>query len=135
MRRILAIETDTQGRSEELDALAADLLDKAIPQLLRPLETRGRSIRPALIHGDLQIRNVKTDKATGRPTVFDAGSFSQGARISHTFGQYTGDAFLGARPNSCQAVAVRFADGSAWQMLPLHHRLCTQACQYQRSWR
>lgn len=75
MRRILACETDAQGRSEELDSSVASLLGKVIPRLLRPLETHGKEIRPTLIHGDLQIRNVKTDKKTNRPTVFDAGSF------------------------------------------------------------
>lgn len=73
--RILAVEADVQGRSEVLDAAAAGLLGKVIPRLLRPLETGGRRIRPALVHGDLQIRNVKTNRATGQPIVFDAGSF------------------------------------------------------------
>lgn len=75
MRRILAYEIDAQGRLEELNLLASDLLEKVIPRLLRPLETRGRSIRPVLIHGDLQIRNVKTEKDTLQPMFFDAGSF------------------------------------------------------------
>ncbi len=35
--------------------------------------------------------------------VVDAGTFSPGVTIDHTFGQFTGLAFLGQRPNSCPA--------------------------------
>jgi protein-ribulosamine 3-kinase len=55
MRRIRAYDTDTQGPSEELDFLAADLLEKVIPRLLCPMEIHGRSIWPALVHGDPEI--------------------------------------------------------------------------------
>ncbi|KAM7190383.1 Fructosamine kinase domain containing protein [Rhypophila sp. PSN 637] len=75
MRRILAYETDAQGRSEEFDSLAAGLLDRVIPRLLRPLETKGRIVRPVLVHGDFQIRNVKRDTETRQLILFDAGSF------------------------------------------------------------
>jgi len=75
MHRIFSYETAAQGRSEELDSLTVDLLGKVIPRLLRPLETCGERIRPSLLHGDLQIRNVKTDKDDLKPIFFDAGSF------------------------------------------------------------
>lgn len=75
IRRILAYEIDSQGPSDEIDRLSTNLLDKVIPRLLRPLEIRERCLRPMLIHGDLQIRNVKTDKESSRLTIFDAGSF------------------------------------------------------------
>jgi hypothetical protein len=51
--------------------------------------------------------------------VVDAGTFSSGATIDHTFGQFTGLAFLGTRPNSCRVAAVRFTNGTAWRALPL----------------
>jgi hypothetical protein len=51
--------------------------------------------------------------------VVDAGTFSPGVTIDHTFGQFTGLAFLGDRPNSCRVAAVRFADGSAWRAVPM----------------
>jgi hypothetical protein len=47
--------------------------------------------------------------------IIDAGTFSQGATIDHTFGNYTGDAWLGPHPNSCSVAGVRFADGSVWR--------------------
>ncbi|KAK4251282.1 Fructosamine kinase-domain-containing protein [Corynascus novoguineensis] len=61
IRRMLSLERDVQGRSEELDELAAKLYDKVIPRLLRPLTTL-RSIEP----------NCCTDVAAGKPIVFDA---------------------------------------------------------------
>jgi hypothetical protein len=46
--------------------------------------------------------------------IIDAGTFSPGVTINHTFGDYTGLAWLGPNLNSCRVVAVRFADGSDW---------------------
>jgi hypothetical protein len=51
--------------------------------------------------------------------VVDAGTFSSGVTIDHTFGQFTGLAFLGSRPNACRVAAVRFADGTAWRAVPM----------------
>jgi hypothetical protein len=53
--------------------------------------------------------------------VVDAGTFSPGVSIDHTFGQFTGLAFLGVRPNSCRVAAVRFTDGTAWRAVPMPH--------------
>ena len=75
MKRVLAFEERTQGPSKELDELAIQLLERVIPRLLRPLETNGLSIEPTLVHGDLQIRNARTDLITGMPKIFDAGAF------------------------------------------------------------
>jgi hypothetical protein len=47
--------------------------------------------------------------------IIDVGTFSPNVTINHTFGNFTGDAWLGPRPNSCRAVAVRFADNSVWR--------------------
>ncbi|KAK3936149.1 Fructosamine kinase-domain-containing protein [Diplogelasinospora grovesii] len=71
MRRMLELERDAQGPSEELDELVAKLYDKVIPRLLRPLTTL-RSIEPVVIHGDLWYGNCCTDIVTGQPIVFDA---------------------------------------------------------------
>ncbi|KAJ3531242.1 hypothetical protein NM208_g8959 [Fusarium decemcellulare] len=75
IRSILAFEERTQCPSDRLDYLARKLMGKVIPRLLRPLESEGRTIRPTLIHGDLQSRNARTDSTTGKPVIFDAGSF------------------------------------------------------------
>ena len=53
--------------------------------------------------------------------VVDAGTFSPGVTINHTFGQFTGLAYLGSRPNSCRVAAVRFTDGTEWDAKPTRH--------------
>jgi hypothetical protein len=48
-------------------------------------------------------------------TVRDAGTFSPGASIDHTYaGRFVDFAYLGSRPNRCRVVSVTFADGSIW---------------------
>jgi hypothetical protein len=47
--------------------------------------------------------------------IIDAGTFSPNVKIDHTFGNFSGDAYLGPRPNACTARAVRFVDGSVWR--------------------
>jgi hypothetical protein len=47
--------------------------------------------------------------------IVDAGTFSPNVKIDHTFGNFSGDAYLGPRPNTCTARAVRFVDGSVWR--------------------
>ncbi|KAH8650076.1 Fructosamine kinase-domain-containing protein [Xylariales sp. PMI_506] len=74
MRRMLELEKNVQGPSEELEELVAKLYEKVIPRLLRPL-TVLKSITPRLIHGDLWYGNCCTDVATGNPIVFDACVF------------------------------------------------------------
>ena len=46
--------------------------------------------------------------------VIDVGTFSPGAGIEHSFGEFSGLAHLGPKPNVCKPIAVRFADGSVW---------------------
>jgi protein-ribulosamine 3-kinase len=75
MQRVLDEEERTQGPSNERALLAAQLLEKVIPRLLRPLETGGRLINPALVHGDLKSANVGTDRETNLPVTFDGGAF------------------------------------------------------------
>jgi hypothetical protein len=47
--------------------------------------------------------------------IIDAGTFSPNVKIDHTFGNFSGDAYLGPQPNTCTARAVRFVDGSVWR--------------------
>ena len=51
-KRMFELE-GAQGLSLELRALQKPFYEKVIPRLLRPLETGGRSVKPALVHGDL----------------------------------------------------------------------------------
>jgi len=65
LRQNMDHEARIHGRCEEMDALSLRLLAHVVPRLLRPLETDGRSIRPAFCHGDLHFRNVMTDVDSG----------------------------------------------------------------------
>ena len=75
MDRMLSLERNVHGPSEELQELSQSLYDKVIPRLLRPL-TVLNSIKPVLIHGDLWYGNCCTNNATGKPIVFDACVFT-----------------------------------------------------------
>ncbi|KAL8672799.1 MAG: hypothetical protein Q9168_002763 [Polycauliona sp. 1 TL-2023] len=70
-----AITYDNQanGPWPEFEAACTQLIDVVIPRLLGALQSDGRSITPALVHGDLWERNVGIDKVTGEPIIFDPG--------------------------------------------------------------
>ncbi|KAL8647101.1 MAG: hypothetical protein Q9210_005753 [Variospora velana] len=55
-----------------LDQCVDRLISHVVPQVLGPLESDGRSVRPCLIHGDLWDGNIGTDFETGEIYVFDA---------------------------------------------------------------
>lgn len=74
-RVLIQLEQEAQGPNEEIVMLSERLFEKVVPRLLRPLETSGRSIRPALIHGDLWHGNASMDSDTDEPIIFDAASF------------------------------------------------------------
>ena len=75
LRHVFRLEAEAQGPSEELGGLKVPLFEKVIPRLLRPLETEGRSIQPALVHGDLWCGNIGKGIDSGEPVVFDASAF------------------------------------------------------------
>lgn len=75
LKHMFALNKERSGVSEELEFLIPDLLKKVVPRLLRPLETGGNSIKPSLVHGDLWCGNAATDKANGKPIIFDPSSF------------------------------------------------------------
>lgn len=63
------------NHDDELTEIAAQMTEKVIPRLLRPLQTGGRSITPTLCHGDLWDSNVQLDAMTNRPVTFDPCCF------------------------------------------------------------
>ncbi|KAI0147141.1 Fructosamine kinase-domain-containing protein [Xylariaceae sp. FL1272] len=71
MRHMLNVEKERRGLNPELEELSTPVLEKVIPRLLWPMETGGRSIRPVLIHCDLWLGNVSTQKDSGDPLVYD----------------------------------------------------------------
>jgi hypothetical protein len=57
------------------------------------------------------------------PCVVDAGTFSPGVTIDHTFADvFSGYAYIGPKPNSCTVRVVRFKDGSTWHASGLGRR-------------
>lgn len=74
-RVLLEMEQKVQGPNQEILDLSGPFFDKVIPRLLRPLETGGRSIWPALIHGDLWHGNAAVDASSSEPIIYDAASF------------------------------------------------------------
>jgi protein-ribulosamine 3-kinase len=62
----------SNGPWPEYEAAFKRLVDDVIPQVLDPLTSEGRSIRPSLVHGDLWEGNASTDLVTDEPMVFDA---------------------------------------------------------------
>ena len=69
------LEKETQGPCPEFEELQKPFYERVIPRLLRPLETGGRTIEPALVHGDMWFGNVSTDMKTDEPLAFDACAF------------------------------------------------------------
>jgi len=72
MERLMTTIEESQGPDEELRKLFGQTMSMLVPQLLRPLETGGRQIKPSLVHGDLYSGNVSVDVETGRPVLYDA---------------------------------------------------------------
>lgn len=72
--RLFAFEQEIHGHNEEMKDLCEKIVEKVIPRLMRPLETGGNEIKPALVHADLWDGNATTDAVTGNPIIFDAAS-------------------------------------------------------------
>jgi protein-ribulosamine 3-kinase len=74
LRDVIRYDTETNGPWPEYDAACKQLLEGVIPRLLGALQSDGRQIEPALIHGDLWEQNIGIDMETGETIVFDPGS-------------------------------------------------------------
>jgi protein-ribulosamine 3-kinase len=69
------LEEQVQGPSEEISALTPILYEKVCPRLLRPLETEGRTLSPALLHGCLRPGFIGVHATNNQPCIFAASSF------------------------------------------------------------
>lgn len=67
-------DCEVNGVWPELDAMYRQIQERIIPRLVGALESDGRSIKPALIHGDMWEGNVGTD-SNGDPWIFDCGAY------------------------------------------------------------
>ncbi|RAK75405.1 uncharacterized protein BO72DRAFT_408180 [Aspergillus fijiensis CBS 313.89] len=86
LRHALDLEIQAKGPDPELDRLAPVIFERVIPRLLRPLESEGRSVKPALVHGDLWYANSGVDVETNQSLVYDACCFY--AHNEYEFGQW-----------------------------------------------
>lgn len=68
-------DTSENGCWDELDRVYQRAQTHLIPRLIGALESEGRSVKPALIHGDMWDGNVRTDLETGSPVIFDAAVY------------------------------------------------------------
>jgi protein-ribulosamine 3-kinase len=64
------IEQLSQDPNEKVLAVAEPFFEKVLPRLLRPLENRGRTIKPCLVNGDLWYGNATMDAKTDLPNHF-----------------------------------------------------------------
>ncbi|KAF2435950.1 hypothetical protein EJ08DRAFT_580000 [Tothia fuscella] len=71
---VIGYDNETNGPWPEYDAACRQVIDVVIPKLLGALQSDGRNIEPALIHGDLWEQNIGIDMETGETIVFDPGS-------------------------------------------------------------
>ena len=74
MHNVYQLDVQVNGFWQELDDVISITLDKLIPRLLDPLTAEGRSIKPALIHGDLWESNIGTD-LQGDIYIYDACAY------------------------------------------------------------
>jgi protein-ribulosamine 3-kinase len=74
LKDVIRFDNETNGPWLEYDAACKQLIDGVIPRLLGTLQSGGREIEPALIHGDLWEQNVRIDTETSETMVFDPGS-------------------------------------------------------------
>ncbi|KAL8982902.1 MAG: hypothetical protein Q9205_002701 [Flavoplaca limonia] len=74
LKDVIKYDNETNGQWLEYDAACQQLIDGVIPRLLGALQSDGREITPALIHGDLWERNIGIDMETGETILFDPGS-------------------------------------------------------------
>ncbi len=63
-------EIDVNGTWPEYERVFEEVVTHVIPQLLEPLQSNGRVLKPCLVHGDLWEENTATDLETGKINVF-----------------------------------------------------------------
>ncbi|KAL8710860.1 MAG: hypothetical protein Q9220_004663 [cf. Caloplaca sp. 1 TL-2023] len=75
LKRDFVLQFGSQGFDPEILDSAPALFSRVIPRLLRPLQSGGRSIKPCLVHGNLEYANQGTDPYTGQCLVLGPCSF------------------------------------------------------------
>ncbi|KAI9369764.1 Fructosamine kinase-domain-containing protein [Aspergillus egyptiacus] len=75
VRGAMALNKEINGNYKNLEELVDRLITHVVPQVLGPLETDGRVVKPTLIHGDLWDGNIGTSLEDGEIYAFDATKF------------------------------------------------------------
>jgi protein-ribulosamine 3-kinase len=65
-------EIAQNGPQPEYEAAFKTFTRLVVPQILEPLQSNGRILKPCLIHGDLWEENTGLNLESGLPVVFDA---------------------------------------------------------------
>ncbi|KAI1266053.1 Fructosamine kinase-domain-containing protein [Xylariaceae sp. FL1019] len=65
-------DLSVNGPWKEYEDAFENLKTTAIPQLLEPLQSDGRVLKPCLVHGDLWEENTGTRRDTGELVIYDA---------------------------------------------------------------
>ena len=68
----MQMNTEINGKWKNLEQCVERLISDVVPQVLQPLESEGRTVKPCLIHGDLWDGNIGTEYETGEIYIFDA---------------------------------------------------------------
>lgn len=74
LQGVIKHDNETNGYWVELAVASLQVVEVVIPRLLGALQSQGRSIKPALIHGDLWEDNVGISLKTYDAVIFDPGS-------------------------------------------------------------
>ncbi|KAI0425415.1 Fructosamine/Ketosamine-3-kinase [Xylaria sp. FL1042] len=72
---VYLLDSRFNGKWQALEEAVVTTLAQIIPRLLGPLEERGRTIKPCLVHGDLWEDNIGTDFRTGGIFIFDCCAY------------------------------------------------------------
>ncbi|KAK5717438.1 hypothetical protein LTR17_016125 [Elasticomyces elasticus] len=73
LQDVIGFDDDTNGPWPEFRIAVNHLIEAVIPRLLGALQSDGRQITPALVHGDLWEHNVGIDMESGEIIIFDPG--------------------------------------------------------------
>ena len=65
-------EISLNGPQPDYEATYKESIQRTIPQILEPLQSDGRSLKPCPIDGDLWEENTGLNLETGMPVIFDA---------------------------------------------------------------
>lgn len=66
LQGVLNLDIETNGSWPPMETAAKQILNAVIPRLLGILQTRDRTLKPSVIHGDLWEGNVGSRLDTGR---------------------------------------------------------------------